>query len=109
LARAAGGVPQGGGHIWRYREVGQGTSFKIYLPRVDAVHAPAAGAEAAVVVDGSETVLVAEDEDAVRQIIERALQARGYRVMVARNGSEALALAGRHAGQIDLLVTDVGT
>ena len=107
LATVYGAVQQSGGHIWLYSEVGQGTSFKIYLPRVDAVHAPAPVAEAAVVLDGSETVLVAEDEDAVRQIIERALQARGYRVMVARNGSEALALAGRHAGQIDLLVTDV--
>src|SRR2546430_17636226 len=57
--------------------------------------------------DGTETVLVAEDEDAVRQIIEKALQARGYQVMVARDGSEAIALASRHAGQIDLLVTDV--
>src|SRR5438552_2389192 len=71
-----------------------------------AVHARDPVAEAAVVLDGSETVLVAEDEDAGRQIIERALQARGYRVMVGRSGSEALALAGRHAGQVDLLVTD---
>ncbi len=107
LATVYGAVEQSGGYIWLYSEVGQGTSFKIYLPRVDAVRASAPVAEAAVVLDGSETVLVAEDEDAVRQIIERALQARGYRVMIARNGSEALALAGRHAGQIDLLVTDV--
>ena len=107
LATVYGAVEQSGGYIWLYSEVGQGTSFKIYLPRVDAVRASAPLAEAAVVLDGSETVLVAEDEDAVRQIIERALQARGYRVMIARNGSEALALAGRHAGQIDLLVTDV--
>ena len=88
-------------------EVGQGTSFKIYLPRVDAPAPQAAVEEAAALLDGSETVLVAEDEEAVRQIIEKALQARGYRVMVARDGSEALALATRHAGQIDLLVTDV--
>src|SRR5216110_3175322 len=107
LATVYGAVQQSGGHIWLYSEVGQGTSFKIYLPRVDAVHAPAPVAEAAVVLDGSETVLVAEDEDAVRQIIEKALQARGYKVMVARDGSEALALASRHAGQIDLLVSDV--
>src|SRR2546427_612620 len=60
-----------------------------------------------VMLHGTETVLGAEDEDAVRQIIERALQARGYQVMVARDGSEALALASRHAGQIHLLVSDV--
>jgi len=107
LATVYGAVQQSGGFIWLYSEVGQGTSFKIYLPRVDAGEAQAAAEEAAVVLDGSETVLVAEDEDAVRQIIEEALQARGYRVMVARDGNEALALAGRHTGQIDLLVTDV--
>jgi len=107
LATVYGAVQQSGGFIWLYSEVGQGTSFKIYLPRVDAGEAQAAAEEAAVLLDGTETVLVAEDEDAVRQIIEKALQARGYRVMVARDGSEALALAGRHPGQIDLLVTDV--
>jgi PAS domain S-box-containing protein len=107
LATVYGAVKQSGGYIWLYSEVGQGTSFKIYLPRIDAVEPQAAAAEAAVLLDGSETVLVAEDEDAVRQIIEKALQARGYNVMVARDGTEALALAGRHAGQIDLLVTDV--
>ena len=107
LATVYGAVKQSGGFIWLYSEVGQGTSFKIYLPRVDAGEAQAAAEEAAVLLDGAETVLVAEDEDAVRQIIEKALQARGYRVMVARDGSEALALAGRHPGQIDLLVTDV--
>jgi CheY-like chemotaxis protein len=107
LATVYGAVKQSGGYIWLYSEVGQGTSFKIYLPRIDAAEPQAAAAEAAVPLDGSETVLVAEDEDAVRQIIEKALQARGYTVMVARGGTEALAIAGRHAGQIDLLVTDV--
>src|SRR2546422_8023975 len=107
LATVYGAVKQSGGYIWLYSEVGQGTSFTIYLPRVDAVEPQAAAEEAAVLLDGSETVLVAEDEDAVRQIIEKALQARGYRVMVARDGTEALALASGHAGQIDLLVTDV--
>jgi len=85
--------------------VGQGHELQIYLPRVDAVEPHARRTKAAVLLDGSETVLVAEDEDAVRQIIEKALQARGYRVMVARDGTEALALASGHAGQIDLLVT----
>src|SRR5258705_10412638 len=77
LATVYGAVKQSGGYIWLYSEVGQGTSFKIYLPRVDAVEPHAAADEAAVLLDGSETVLVAEDEDAVRQIIEKALQARG--------------------------------
>src|SRR6266576_3455644 len=107
LATVYGAVKQSGGYIWLYSEVGQGTSFKIYLQRIDAVEPQAAAVEPAVMLDGTETVLVAEDEDAVRQIIEKALQARGYQVMVARDGSEALALASRHAGQIDLLVTDV--
>ena len=107
LATVYGAVKQSGGYIWLYSEVGQGTSFKIYLPRLDAAEPQAVAAEAAVPLDGTETVLVAEDEDAVRQIIEKALQARGYTVMVARDGNEALAIAGRHAGQIDLLVTDV--
>src|SRR3989442_1684927 len=107
VAPDCGAVKQSGGYIWLYSEVGQGTSFKIYLPRIDAAEPQPAAAEAAVPLDGSETVLVAEDEDAVRQIIEKALQARGYTVMVARDGNEALAIAGRHAGQIDLLVTDV--
>src|SRR6266566_2618913 len=103
LATVYGAVKQSGGFIWLYSEVGQGTSFKIYLPRVDAPAPQAAVEEPAALLDGSETVLVAEDEDAVRQIIEKALQVHGYRVMVARDGSEALALAARHAGQIDLL------
>src|SRR5438105_4600146 len=107
LATVYGAVKQSGGYIWVYSEVGQGTSFKIYLQRIDAVEPQAAAVETAVMLDGTETVLVAEDEDAVRQIIEKALQARGYQVMVARDGSEALALASRHAGQIDLLVSDV--
>src|SRR2546422_113216 len=107
LATVYGAVKQSGGYIWLYSEVGQGTSFKIYLQRIDAVEPQAAAVETAVMLDGTETVLVAEDEDAVRQIIEKALQARGYQVMVARDGSEALALASRHAGQIHLLVSDV--
>jgi two-component system cell cycle sensor histidine kinase/response regulator CckA len=108
LATVYGVVQQSGGYIWLYSELGHGTSFKIYLPRVDAVQPTPVGAERlAAARDGTETVLVAEDEDAVRHIIAKALEARGYRVLTARDGVEALALACRHAGQIDLLVTDV--
>jgi PAS domain S-box-containing protein len=108
LATVYGVVQQSGGYIWLYTEPGHGTSFKIYLPRVDAVEtAAAADASLAGALDGSETVLVAEDEEAVRQIIEKALDAHGYRVLSARDGAEALERASVYAGQIDLLVTDV--
>jgi two-component system, cell cycle sensor histidine kinase and response regulator CckA len=108
LATVYGVVQQSGGYIWLYTEPGHGSSFKIYLPRVDAVETePAAEASLAGAFDGSETVLVAEDEEAVRQIIEKALDAHGYRVLSARDGAEALERASVYAGQIDLLVTDV--
>ena len=107
LATVYGVVQQSGGYIWLYSELGHGTSFKIYLPRVDADGPqPAEEEQRASALDGSETVLVAEDEEAVRLIIAKALEARGYRVLSARDGSEALELAAGHGG-IDLLVTDV--
>ena len=108
LATVYGVVQQSGGYIWLYSELGHGTSFKIYLPRVDAVETEAASEPSlAGALDGSETVLVAEDEEAVRQIIEKALDAHGYRVLSARDGAEALERASAYAGQVDLLVTDV--
>jgi hypothetical protein len=109
LATVYGVVQQSGGYIWLYSELGRGTSFKIYLPRVDATDSQAAMEEPAPgALDGSETVLVAEDEEAVRQIIAKALEARGYRVLIARDGIEALALAAAYGeAPIDLLVTDV--
>ena len=107
LATVYGVVQQSGGYIWLYSELGHGTSFKIYLPRVDADGPqPAEEEQRASALDGSETVLVAEDEEAVRLIIAKALEARGYRVLSARDGTEALELAAGH-GRIDLLVTDV--
>ena len=109
LATVYGVVQQSGGYIWLYSELGHGTSFKIYLPRVDAAESQAAVEEPAPgTLDGSETVLVAEDEEAVRQIIAKVLEARGYCVLIARDAIEALALAEAHgAAPIDLLVTDV--
>jgi len=108
LATVYGVVQQSGGYIWLYTELGHGTSFKIYLPRVDAAESEAAADEpAAGSVDGSETVLVAEDEEAVRQIIVKALEARGYRVLSAGDGGAALERASAYARAIDLLVTDV--
>jgi CheY-like chemotaxis protein len=108
LATVHGIVSQSGGYIWLYSEPGKGTTFKIYLPRVDEPPAPAAVADVPTrELTGSETVLVVEDEDAVRALTCLTLEARGYRVLVAASAEEALELAVRHAGPIPLVVTDV--
>jgi CheY-like chemotaxis protein len=109
LATVLGIVEQSGGVIGCRSEVGEGTSFRILLPavadpiRLD-VRAPAGLTSAP---RGTETILLVEDENAVRIIAERVLRSRGYTVIEARNGREGLKLCERHPGQIDLLVTDV--
>jgi PAS domain S-box-containing protein len=107
LSQVYGVVKQTGGSIWVYSEPGRGTTFKIYLPRVDAVPDPPPGTHAAgPLTSGGETVLVAEDEDIVRALVVRLLRERGYEVIEAPDGTHALAEAAR-AGRIDLLLTDV--
>jgi hypothetical protein len=108
LAMVYGIVKQSGGYIWVYSEPGRGTTFKIYLPRVAASpEPPAPKPHASPSLRGSETVLVAEDQEEVRKLTRRVLEARGYAVLAAANGSEALQLAEKHTGPIHLLVTDV--
>ena len=88
-------------------EKGHGTTFNIYLPRVDAtaeqtvIQAPRAAA------GGSETVLLVEDEESVRQLIRETLQAKGYKVVEAENGEAGVAAAAKHPGKIDMIITDV--
>jgi signal transduction histidine kinase/CheY-like chemotaxis protein len=109
LATCYGIVKQHGGNIWLYSEIGQGTTFKIYLPYVDqpAAKAPAQSASQALPA-GTETVLVVEDEPAVRALITRVLRAQGYRVLEAGNGVEAIRVAEACApAEIDLLLTDL--
>ena len=99
-------VTQAGGFIWVYSELGHGTSFKIYLPQVDAVATTAAVAR----VDlprGTETVLLVEDAAAVRAVARQVLQRQGYNVLEASDGEDALHLAARYQGTIDLVLTDV--
>jgi len=108
LAMVYGTVKQSGGFIWVYSEPGQGATFKIYLPRVDApVESTAPPAPVERPPRGSETVLLAEDEPAVRAIAQQALERQGYTVLAAPSGADALALAAQHGATIHLLLTDV--
>ena len=108
LATVHGIVNQSGGHIWLYSEPGKGTTFKIYLPRVDEPPAPAAApVPADRALTGSETLLVVEDEQAVRALTRMTLEARGYRVLAAASAAEALELVASHPGPIPLVITDV--
>ncbi|HET7789571.1 MAG TPA: ATP-binding protein [Gemmatimonadales bacterium] len=107
LATVYGIVRQSGGSIWVYSEPGAGTIFKVYFPRSFDVATPAVGALQRAEADGTETVLVVEDDDAVRTLARRGLEGYGYRVIEARNPGEAVAVSERHVGSIHLLVTDV--
>ena len=108
LATVYGIVKQAGGFIWVYSEPGRGTSFKVYLPRVDEPVEPGVARPApAEVRGGTETVLVVEDAASVRMVTRQVLERHGYAVLEAPNGDTALRLAAKHHGPIDLLLTDV--
>jgi two-component system cell cycle sensor histidine kinase/response regulator CckA len=108
LSTVYGVVKQSGGFIWVYSEVGQGTSFKIYLPLVDqAVEKGGTLLPLAEAPRGTETVLLAEDEQDVRELAREFLESGGYHVIEATNGQNALSVAAQHTGSIDLLVTDM--
>jgi two-component system cell cycle sensor histidine kinase/response regulator CckA len=108
LATVYGIVKQSGGHIWVYSEPGRGTTFKIYLPRVEgAVHTPAARPGLPEPTRGHETILLVEDELAVRDLARDVLCAQGYTVLEAPHGREALLISELHSGPIHLLLTDV--
>jgi PAS domain S-box-containing protein len=108
LSTIYGIIKQSGGHVWVYSEPGHGTTFKIYLPRVEApVGLPSAKAAPSPPRGGTETIVVVEDEEHVRALVCQILDGRGYTVLDARNGHEALDLCARHQGPIHLMVTDV--
>ena len=108
LSTVYGVVKQSGGNISVYSELGNGTSFKVYLPRVDATTDTArAESEAAHISVGTETVLVVEDEEIVRRMTRQILEASGYAVLEAASGHEALEICRVHVGPVHLLLTDV--
>ena len=110
LATVYGVVKQSGGYIWVYSEPGHGTTFKIYLPKIqdetsDGNHDGLADSRS--VPRGSGVALLVEDEKGVRDLTREYLEIAGYKVLVAENGHMALELAAMHAGPIDLLITDI--
>jgi len=108
LSTVYGIVKQSDGFVWVYSEPGLGTSFKIYLPRAGAAHDPPLPAERSPVTrGGAETVLIVEDEDLVRALASRSLRERGYRVIEARQGAEALRQLEQEPGTVDLVISDV--
>ncbi len=108
LATAFGIVQQSGGHLAVESEPGEGATFHIYLPR-DESRAPstAPSTPLSTVHPGTGTVLIAEDEPVLRELVARVLRKIGYEVLVADDGRQALQVAASHAGPIDLLLTDV--
>ncbi len=108
LATVYGIVKQSGGYIWVYSEPGHGTTFKIYLPMVEAaVESPLRVEQSEEPPRGSETILVVEDDASLREVTCEFLQCSGYMVISAGSPEQALHLAERHNGPIDFLLTDV--
>ena len=108
LATVYGIVRQSGGFIWVYSEPGRGSTFKLLFPEVNAETGSPKNTSAQEPPSGNgETVLLVEDEAAVRKYTSRVLSRNGYRVLVACNDREALDVAGRHREHIDLLLLDV--
>ena len=111
LATVYGIVKQSGGYVWIYSEPGLGSTIKVYLPEVSAAAAFTSAGEITgppkTAARGSETILLVEDEDAVRSLTCRILEKQGYRVLTAEDGRAAMDIATREEGRIDLVLTDI--
>jgi CheY-like chemotaxis protein len=111
LATVYGIIKQTGGYIWVYSEVGKGTTFKIYLPRVaepvERKDRPSGAWSAIVPPKGTETVLLVEDEESVRKLARKCLEEQGYTVLEAANSDQALRICNKYDKTIHLLMTDV--
>jgi two-component system cell cycle sensor histidine kinase/response regulator CckA len=108
LATVYGIVKQSGGSVFVYSEPGRGATCKIYLPLVDEPLTPLEASKPIIEpVHGTETILLVEDEESVRELVSKVLQRNGYTILEARHGEEAVELCDKHVGDIHLLVTDV--
>jgi two-component system, cell cycle sensor histidine kinase and response regulator CckA len=108
LSTVYGIVKQTGGYVFVQSELNRGTTFRIYFPRVpdetESIESPLLSRSGT---SGSETVLLVEDDESVRQLVRETLEAKGYKVLEADNGQAALRIASAHPGSIDMLITDV--
>jgi nitrogen-specific signal transduction histidine kinase len=107
LAMVYGIVKQAGGHVAVYSEVGEGSTFRVYLPRIDEAVAAGVADPTPMPDRGWETILLVEDEEALRAITQEILSEHGYRVLEASGGDQALAIARDHPEPIHLVLTDV--
>jgi PAS domain S-box-containing protein len=108
LSTVYGIIKQSGGYIWVYSEPGKGTTFKVYLPRVEEpVEEPAGKTDRGADRKGNETILLVEDEEAVRELTRTILAAQGYSVLVAESAANAEQIAANASPEIQLLLTDV--
>jgi PAS domain S-box-containing protein len=107
LSTVYGIVKQSGGYIWVYSEPGKGTTFKVYLPRVQELADPKQEVVIPGVNKGSETVLLVEDDGAVRELASMILSSNGYLVLPAQDALEAEHFSANHSGEIHLLLTDI--
>ena len=108
LATIYGIVKQHNGHIYVYSEAGKGTVFKIYLPQFKENIVPEQEQKTLQSMRNEETILVVEDEDSIRILIDKILKKNGYRVLTANNGTEAISICEQYKEPIHLMLVDVG-